>query len=91
MSKITKIQTTKPKYNKATKRYNLNFENKAKIPSAKNIILHWNASVKIKSQDKKQSIQLKNSFSNIEERTLDESIELNYREDKRIQKELKHE
>ena len=89
MSKITKIQTTKPQYNKATKRYNLNFEKKAKIPSAKNIILHWNVPQKIKSEDKKQSRQLKNSFSNIDQITLDESIELNYREDKKIQKELK--
>ncbi len=72
MSKITKIQTTKPQYNKATKRYNLNFEKKAKIPSGKNIILHWNIPEKIKSEDKKQLRQLKNSFSNIEERTLEE-------------------
>lgn len=36
-----KIQTCKPVYNKTTKRYIIDFGNKVKIPSAKNMILQY--------------------------------------------------
>jgi hypothetical protein len=65
----------------------LNFEKKAKIPSAKNIILHWNVPEKIMSQNKNSFQKLKNSFSKIDQRTLEESTEIKFFEDNSIKKE----
>ncbi len=89
LSKVTRIQTTKPEYDKATKRYSLDFEKKAKIPSGKNMILHWKIAEKTMDQSKKaQSQKLKNSFSNFEENTVDESAESYYDQKSGIEREF---
>jgi hypothetical protein len=50
----------------------LDFEKKAKIPSAKNTILHWKVPEETEKQSRKpQNRKLKNSFWNLEANTVD--------------------